>query len=168
MKRAAGFTIIEVLSVIAIMAILVSLAAPSMRDMIAGTRVKGAASDAFGSLIVARSEAIKRNGAVDVIPEDATNWALGWKVRAVGTTDDLSVVQAIPGGITVTGPADSVRYRGDGRLINTTTGALLAAEIAFTFYTAEFVHVPMRCIRIDPSGRPSVRQDKDSDRTNGC
>ncbi len=168
MKRAAGFTIIEVLSVIAIMAILVSLAAPSMRDMIAGTRVKGAASDAFGSLIFARSEAIKRNAAVDVIPEDASNWTSGWKVRALGSTDDLNLVAAIPGGITVTGPADSVRYRGDGRLVSTSTGALLVAEVAFTFYTAEFVHVPMRCIKIDPSGRPSVRMDKDNDRTNGC
>jgi type IV fimbrial biogenesis protein FimT len=166
--RAAGFTIIEVLIVLAIIGVLVSLAAPSMRDMIAGTRVKGAASDVFGSMIFARSEAIKRNAAVEVIPADSSNWAKGWKVRAVGSTDDLNVVPEVVGGITVTGPADSIRYRGDGRLIDTSTGALLVAEVAFSFYTAEFVHVPMRCIKVDPSGRPSVRTDKDADRTNGC
>lgn len=166
--RSAGFTMVEAMFVILILSILSVIGIPAMRDLIVSTRVKSAASDAFATLLFARSEAIKRNAAVDVIPVDASNWALGWKVRPVGTTDDLSVVDAVTGGVTVTGPAATVRYRGDGRMIDPGTGALLTTDVAFTFYTTEYAHVPMRCVSIAPSGRPAVRLDKDNDKTNGC
>jgi type IV fimbrial biogenesis protein FimT len=166
--RSAGFTMVEAMFVILIMSILAVIGIPAMRDLIVSTRVKAAASDAFATLIFARSEAIKRNAAVDVIPVDATNWALGWKVRPVGTTSDLQVTDAVTGNITVTGPGATVRYRGDGRLVDAGTGALLTADTAFTFYTTEYAYVPMRCVSIAPSGRPAVRLDKDQDRTNGC
>ena len=39
-RRAAGFTIIEVLMVVVILGILVSMGLPSMRDLIASTKVK--------------------------------------------------------------------------------------------------------------------------------
>ena len=170
MKRAlsVGFTMVEAMFVILIMAILATISIPSMRDLIVSTRVKSAASDAFASLIFARSEAIKRNASVDVIPVDASNWALGWKVRPVGTTSDLQVVDAITGNVTVTGPAATMRYRGDGRLIDAGTGALLTTDTAFTFYTTEYAYIAMRCVSIAPSGRPAVRMDKDQDKTNGC
>jgi type IV fimbrial biogenesis protein FimT len=166
--RARGFTMVEAMFVILIMAILATIGVPAMRDLIVSTRVKAAASDAFATLIFARSEAIKRNASVDVIPVDSSNWALGWKVRPVGTTDDLNVVDAVTGGVTITGPAATVRYRGDGRMIDSGTGALLTSDVAFTFYTTEYAHIAMRCVSIAPSGRPAVRMDKDQDKTNGC
>jgi hypothetical protein len=60
-----------------------------------------------------------------------------------------------------------VRYRGDGRLVDA-NGAVLASAVAFTFIATGFNHIQMRCIKIDPSGRPSVRTDTDRDSTNGC
>ncbi len=89
-------------------------------------------------------------------------------MRPVGTTTDLNVVGEIVGGVTVTGPAATVRYRGDGRLVDAGTGALVTTDAAFTFYTTEYAHVPMRCVSVGPSGRPAVRTDKDTDKTNGC
>lgn len=166
--RPLGFTIIEILIVVAILGILAAIGVPSMRDLIASTRVKGAASDLFGSLIFARSEAIKRNGNIDVVPVNAANWTVGWSVRPAGTATDLTVAPAVTGGIAVTGPASSVRYRGDGRLIDPGSGTLLAGDVAFTLVATEFAHIQMRCIRIAPSGRPSVRTDTDSNTANGC
>jgi type IV fimbrial biogenesis protein FimT len=56
-----GFTAIELMFVVLIVAILATLAAPSFRQLIAKQRVKSAASALTESLWVARSEAVKRN-----------------------------------------------------------------------------------------------------------
>lgn len=165
--RLAGFTLMEVVIVVAILAILAVIGMPSMRDLIVSTKVKGAASDIYTALIFARSEAVKRNASIDVVPAVAANWGAGWSVRVTGSTDNLTLQQPISD-VTVGGPASSIRYRGDGRLVDPATGSLFAAEVAFSFASSEYNHIAMRCINIDPSGRPSVRTDKDRDSSNGC
>jgi type IV fimbrial biogenesis protein FimT len=164
--RPAGFTVIEILMVLVILGLVAAVGAPSMRDLIASTRVKGAASDLFGSLMFARSEAIKRNANVDVVPVSASNWTAGWSVK-VGS-DTLTVTPAIAGGVASSGPTSSVRYRGDGRLIDPSSGALLAGDIEFRFIASEHAHIQMRCVEVTPSGRPRVRTDTDRNSANGC
>lgn len=167
-RRQDGFTLIEAMVVVAIVGILAAIGIPSMRDLIASTRVKGAASDVFATLIFARSEAVKRNAGVDVIPASTSNWGAGWSVRAVGTTVTLAAQEPITGEVSVNGPAFTIRYRGDGRLIDATTGSLLGSDVSFTFLSSVHSHIHMRCITIDPSGRPNVRIDGDQDSSNGC
>ena len=166
-RRAAGFTIIEVLMVVVILGILVSMGLPSMRDLIASTKVKTATSDVFASLIFARSEAIKRNSAIEIVPVVSTNWNAGWRVRPAGTTTDLTVQDAITGDVAIGGPNSNLRYRGDGRLTDS-GGVVLTSDVAFTFIATAYSHIQMRCIKIDPSGRPSVRTDTDRITANGC
>ena len=165
-RRAAGFTIIEVLMVIVIVGILVALGMPSMRDLIASTKVKTATSDVFASLIFARSEAIKRNAAIEIVPVVATNWNAGWSVNPAGTTTKLTVQDPITGDVAVTGPNATLRYRGNGRLTDAASGAAMTVE--FQFIATAFSHIQMRCIKIAPSGRPSVRMDTDRVPANGC
>ena len=166
--RFAGFSLMEVIVVVAILGILAAIGVPSMRDLIASSKVRTAASDVYSSLIFARSEAIKRNSSVDVIPSVASNWGAGWSVRVTGAAENLTTREAITNNVTLGGPASSVRYRGDGRLIDPATGSLFAAEVTFTFRATDFNHVPLRCVSVDPSGRPSLRTDKDRDAANGC
>jgi type IV fimbrial biogenesis protein FimT len=166
--RSAGFTLTEVFVVVAILGVLATIGLPSMRDLIASSRLRGAASDLYGSLIFARSEAIKRNGNVDVIPSVASNWGAGWTVRITGTTENLTVREAVTGDVTLAGPASSIRYRGDGRLVDPATGSLFAAEVPFTVRAANFAHIPLRCIDVHPSGRPVLKTDKDRNAANGC
>ena len=167
-RPSSGFTILELLIVVVILGIVAAIGVPSMRDLIAATRVKGAASDIYSSLITARSEAVKRNASVDVIPSDASNWGAGWSVRVTATAENLSVQEPVIADVAVGGPTSSIRYRGDGRLVDPSTGSLFAAEVAFTFVASAYDHIQMRCINIDPSGRPSVRTDRDRTTANGC
>jgi type IV fimbrial biogenesis protein FimT len=156
-RRPRGFTIIELMITVTIAGILAVYALPELRILIYNQRVRGVTSDLVAALIVARSEAIKRNAQVSVVPNGG-NWASGWTVQTGTTTlraqDPLT-------GITVTGPAGNVSYRGNGRLPG-------SSQILFTFRSTNMSQVTMRCVVIDPSGRPNIQMDKDSDTSNGC
>lgn len=76
--RQRGFTVIELMVVVAIVAILAALAAPSFTPLIERWRVRDAAEGLTSTLYYARSEAIKRGGGIAI---DATGgWDQGWKV----------------------------------------------------------------------------------------
>ena len=155
-KPAKGFTIIELLIAIAVLGVLVSLGVPSMRNLIITQRVKTAASDLHVSLTFARSEAIKRNATVQVEPVDTSDWSKGWSVKAAGatlTTQDKYI------NVAFTGPAAAVSYVGTGRMSG--------AAVSFFIRSPDATSIPARCVQIEPSGRPSVRIDKDGNYTDG-
>lgn len=142
-----GFTLIELLIVIALMGVLLTLAAPSFRNYAAGQRVKTASFDLYSSLILARSEAIKRRQAVSVSPQTPGDWGSGWRV--VAGTETLRT-QDPPVGVVVTGSA-SVDYRQDGRLSSAgNVGILVKPDIT----AGNDPLLKNRCIRIDLAGLP--------------
>lgn len=156
-RGSAGFTIIEMMVVVAVAGILAAYGLPNLRILITNQRVRGVTTDLVASLIVARSEAIKRNAQVSLVPNGG-DWATGWTVQVGGTT--LRAQDALTG-VTTTGPVGNVTYRGNGRLPG-------SSQILFTFRSTEMSQVTMRCVVIDASGRPNIQMDKDSDTTNGC
>ena len=93
-RTAAGFTVIELMVTIAIASILLALALPQFtRFGLAAARAKGA-TELYGALVEARSEAVARNAPVTLcrrdwyasgsFPQCATSssgtWAQGWIV----------------------------------------------------------------------------------------
>jgi type IV fimbrial biogenesis protein FimT len=165
-----GFTIIELMIVMVVIGVMVAIAAPSMRDLVVRMRLKTAASDLHTSLMFARSEAIKRNAGMQLVPVDAGNWALGWTVRVQASGVVLTTQEAHPTiTFTTTNAAyaaaavAAVTFSGTGR----ETGSA-GAGIAFVISSAEFANIQARCVGLDPSGRPAVRQDRDFTAGNGC
>lgn len=81
---ARGFTLIELMVVVAIVAILAALAGPSFRDLIDGWRVRAAIEEITNTVYTARSEAIKRGGLVSVAKSCSTGnkqeWECGWRI----------------------------------------------------------------------------------------
>lgn len=64
--RSAGFTLLEIMIVIALLAVLLGLAAPSFGEFIRNSRITGKANDLLAGLNLARTEAIKRRAPVTV------------------------------------------------------------------------------------------------------
>ena len=148
-----GFTVIEFMIAIAIAAILVAIAGPSLADLIAAQRVKTATFEFYAVLALARSEAIKRNTVVNIAPRNG-DFANGWDVR-VGSTVLSSrlglrpVAFSVPVGVTLA-------YDQDGRL--TSSGGY---EVRLA--VSGNVNVATRCVIVDPAGRPSIRIDANRD-----
>jgi len=165
-----GFTLIEALVVLAILGILVTIAAPSLRDMVIASRVRSAASDLFESMLLARSEAIKRGTSVDIIPTGG-DWAAGWTVQAGATviqSHDASQDVTVTGYTTASGSTstgDSLRYTLGGRL---STAAGYSVRRLSISTTASTHPITPRCVVIDAGGRASIKTDSDNDPTNGC
>lgn len=141
-----GFTLIELMVVVAVLAILITVAAPGFRELVAGQRIKNASFDVFSSMVQARSEAITRNTTVTVTPA-AGGWADGWTVTFVAANGTVTVVRrqdAYPN-ITITSLATSVGFNGMGRLTGAASFSLTATGASAANY---------RCITLDLSGRP--------------
>ena len=78
----AGFSLPELLVVLAIAAVMAGIALPDYRQMIRAQQLKAAASDLFGAIDLARTQAIARGRRVQLVPLDAAggDWSGGWVV----------------------------------------------------------------------------------------
>jgi type IV fimbrial biogenesis protein FimT len=68
--KSAGFTLLELMIVVALVAVLIGIGAPSMGEFIRNSRITGKANDLLAGLNVARTEAIKRRVPVTVCATD--------------------------------------------------------------------------------------------------
>ncbi|MDH0098363.1 GspH/FimT family pseudopilin [Ectopseudomonas hydrolytica] len=105
MESSRGFTLIELMVVIALIAIVSSIAVPSYQAMMESGRETSARNSLLGALQLARSEAIARRASVSVTTTGST-----WIVS--DGSEDIRVV-SIPTGVTASNVA--VTFQANGR-----------------------------------------------------
>lgn len=148
-----GFTVIELMTVIAIVAILAAVAAPSFKQLIATQRVRGASSALSESLWVARAEALKRNTDVGFVFVDA---GTGWVVPdPEGGAVPLLTQPAYPAVRSRTQSAGSVQFSFNayGRLSTGSGWIELSDDNASVF----------RCVVVSTTGRAAAVQGRCDD-----
>ncbi|MCS0583660.1 GspH/FimT family pseudopilin [Massilia pinisoli] len=79
---AAGLSLPELCTVLAIAAVLLAVAAPDLRDLVRTQQLKAATADLFAAIDFARARALARGRQVKLVPLDplGADWRLGWRV----------------------------------------------------------------------------------------
>jgi len=127
-RQGAGFTLIELMVTMVLLAVMLTLAAPSFITFQRNAELTSTANSFVAALSAARSEAMKRQLDAYVIPAGGTQlWTNGWVVfvdtnnnQTYDSGTDLLIVQqdALPSTLTASGMADGtdhyVRFSGSG------------------------------------------------------
>ena len=157
-----GFTLVELMITIAVLAIVMAIALPSFNDMTLGSKLRSQANDLVAGAVLARSEAIKRNQTVTLCAssDGATctgTWANGWIVRSSGG----AVIQAhgaAPSGFLITSAQTSFTFQPTG--VGVTPAP---ADPTFVFCRATpSVGGQEREVTITVTGRASVERTNTS------
>lgn len=74
-----GFTLIELMVTLTVLAIVLGLAAPSLASLLASNRISTQTNEFIGALNLARSEAVRRGQPVTLLAA-ADNYSQGWTV----------------------------------------------------------------------------------------
>lgn len=80
MKRASGFTLIELIVTLAIVSVLILFAVPNFTETTGRNRLAAGANEILGALQFARTEALRRSGNVALGPVDGADWGNGMVV----------------------------------------------------------------------------------------
>ena len=146
----SGFTLTELMVVVAIVGILTMVAVPSFNSLVQSQRVKNAGFELYSSLALARSEAIKRNSDVTIATTTNANGELSWDITAgsavIRNQDPIKGIAFDINGL----PGTDVVYHRNGRPASTATFGIDALGAA--------VPTPyVRCLTIELSGMPRIR-----------
>lgn len=170
MKRAYGFTLIELMFTIVVAVVLLSIGVPSFQIMMANNRATTQANALFSALNYARSEAVGRATTVTVCPKATASvtsttcgvsgdWANGWHAfidgNVIGTVDGMApdddVVikhwEPLPGTPTLTTTQAYIGFNRYGEMNTVGTG-----EVTVAMSESGTAGAADRCVRIATSG----------------
>ena len=133
MRQERGFTLIEMMVGIGLMALLLSMAVPALQMFSNNARQTGAVNDFVSSMHAARSTAVTTNSRVTVCPSinglgcAAVSWDQGWIVFTDPNSNQIfeigeTIVSTGDGiaGVTIASAefASFITYRPNGRVMN--------------------------------------------------
>lgn len=140
-----GMTLVEILIILAAIAIVVVISVPGSTMVLEHYRLKSASTDLLTGLNIAREEAIKRHSTVRVCPSSNGrfcrsdgNWDQGWLVfsdgNGDGTVQEIELIQAFPA------PSEHIHIIADGA-VNTAASFTLAGLVNQDSYASGEFHV---------------------------
>jgi type IV fimbrial biogenesis protein FimT len=135
-------------TVVSIVAIFAMIAMPNMTDMMTNDKLRVSGTDLMSSLLLARSEAIKRNAQVEVRPASVGDWTQGWIVDTVANAEQLDKKNPLGNRVQVNLAPGSIVYDRNGRL---TSVGIAQVEFADTQARAT-----TRCVTVTLSGLPRL------------
>ncbi len=125
-RRARGFTLIELMVTVAVLGILAAVAAPAMISFVNANRLNGTTGEMTASLQLARSEAIRRNARVTVCSSangttcsGSTDWDRWIVIGRDNVSGDTDVIrdQVSTGEMQLSGPSTAILFNPSG-LVN--------------------------------------------------
>jgi type IV fimbrial biogenesis protein FimT len=112
-----GFTLIELMIGLVLVVVLMGVGLPMFRSFILSQQLSATTADLRIALTTARSEAVKRNRSVQVLPSESPGgWSAGWRIPNPNGGDDiLTHVQGAELTLTVSA---AVQFSAMGRAVS--------------------------------------------------
>lgn len=124
----AGHTLIELLTVLVLLMVLVSIAAPSMRGQIAQNKTRRALDRVAADIAYARMAAV-RNGTSTVVQFSGASYTVEVQSSPVRVVRSVELTRDYPG-ISLSPPTGDGRlvFNSRGLLVSSTPGPIVAAQ----------------------------------------
>jgi type IV fimbrial biogenesis protein FimT len=138
-----GFTLVELLIIVAIIGITASVGAPAFKTWVADTKTRTVAETLQNGLRLAQTEAVKRGAQVQLVLTDAApiakgvtpsttgkNWVVQALKRSDGSVDEFiqgAALVAVNSTSLVSGP-DKLTFNSIGRMVDPTSAATYAVR----------------------------------------
>lgn len=137
-RKERGFSILELMVVVGIIAILAAIAVPNMSSYMDSRRVVNAAEAIYSQVVYARSEAISRSSDVVVrlLPGNSNTWALG--VSSVAGCDPTVAAAATANACVLSVSGTNVLKRIVGTDYENVTVSVAPAPVAGQPHTITF------------------------------
>lgn len=169
-RRHRGFSIIELVTVVAIAAIMLGFAIPSFQEFVVNYRTSVQTNDLLADLAIARGEAVKfsRN---TIVRAEGGNWSAGWIVgtdldgdgdvtgdeivkRQGAAQQDFTIMAGLQGGVAT----DAITFGPSGSVLLPAGGA----PIEFAICRPDLDPAKSRGISLLRSGRAESRKADDN------
>jgi type IV fimbrial biogenesis protein FimT len=168
MKAQAGFTLTEVLVVVAIVAILLSIGVPSYKYITTSYRMSAEINSLVGDLMYARAEAIREGQPVAIcVSTDGqtcsavATWNTGWIVFSNPANDGVTVAGGVlhvqgaftgttPDTFALTNPISSIIFNREGFAVANGGAGFVANQFTLHEKTSNAAYT--RCLLISAQG----------------
>lgn len=179
-RRSRGFTLLELMMVVALTAVILAVGAPSFRDFRRNAHLTGIANDLLASTQLARTEAIKRQVPVSICPAQDARAAVcagesfsGWIVfvdpdgdcSRTSPATEVLLGQEAPGDtpVSVTANGTCISFGAKG-FLRAAGGRAPATQILFcdergTAPAVPTAPSPARGLRLLPTGRGQITRE---------
>lgn len=160
-----GFTLMELLIAVAIVAILIGVALPSFRDSMVRSTVTQTGNDLVVDLNSARAEAVKRGLNTAVVAKTG-NWNQGWEVRVDSNGNGVYTEAGIDEMVRDHGVIDPLyRVLGSPRVGGGTplvaynsTGSVNGGAYDFVVCRPDTSNAPSRAVLVEANGTISTQR----------
>ncbi|MCH7854998.1 MAG: GspH/FimT family pseudopilin [Proteobacteria bacterium] len=178
-KRQIGFTLIELVTTLAVSTMLIAMAVPGVNTFLMNSRQSSGVNNLVSAMHLARSTAITKNTRITVCVSsdgedcDNSDWNQGWIVFADAdadqTVDPGEIILGAGAGVTgltieSTEFSKFFMYRPNGRVMNATVNANSGEFIVCDSRGDEHVRV----IIVDSAGRPRLSETRSDGSAPSC
>jgi type IV fimbrial biogenesis protein FimT len=155
MRQSRGFTLFELMVVVAVIAILSAIAAPSFTTFIATQRLRNASFDLVSDLLLARSAALNQQADVVITPSTISGgeWSNGWTITSpsgtlTSRTGIASTVRFVPVDSSSASVAALTFGSANGGRLTTA-----ATPVKITVKSTDLPSAKWSCVMLDATGR---------------